>query len=45
MRALAETTFEPNFRRSCEELAEGWEDLARQEDLLGELAAVAAEPG
>jgi hypothetical protein len=32
MRALAEKTCEPAFRRSCEELADGWEALARQED-------------
>jgi hypothetical protein len=37
MRALAEKTPEPAFRHSCEEVAEGWEALARQ---LEALAAV-----
>jgi hypothetical protein len=37
MHALAEKTVEPAFRRSCEDLAEGWEDLARQQDTLTDL--------
>lgn len=39
MRSLAEKTYEPAFRRSCEELADGWEALARQQDALGGLTA------
>jgi hypothetical protein len=37
MHALAEKTVEPAFRRSCEDLAEGWEALARQQDTLTDL--------
>jgi hypothetical protein len=36
MRSLAEKTPEPAFRRSCEEVAEGWEALANQQDALAQ---------
>lgn len=39
MRALAEKTPEPAFRRSCEEVAEGWDALARQHEALEGLQA------
>jgi hypothetical protein len=35
MRALASQIHEPAFRRSCEELADGWDALARQQDTEG----------